>query len=401
MNWKRTLLFSILILLAGGAVTFFIFTTEPTAVRSAATKETAMLVDVTGVERGAFQPTIEAMGTVVPSQEIILSPRVSGEITGRSDHFIPGGFVQKGDTLLQIDPSDYRYALQQRKSELQQALSDLYIEMGRQQVAKKEIEVIGDTLTEDNKALVLRQPQLNAVQARVESARAAVGRAELDLQRTTLTAPFDAHILNRNVNIGSHVAPGDNLGRLVGIDSYWIEATVPVSKLSRLTFPESHRQRGSRVVIRNRTAWEPGKYREGYLYKLVGALEDQTRMARVLISVPDPLTYRSDDSELPPLMIGAFVEVSIRAKELENVIRLSRDLIRKDDTVWIMENGVLNIRDVSIAFRDAQYAYITGGLNENDRVVTTNLATVVDGAPLRLSASEDTVPQDSLAASVQ
>ena len=132
MDWKKTLLISLIILLAGATLTILIFFTEPTASRSGATKETAMLVDVTEAPKGTYQPTIKVMGTVVPSQDITLSPRVSGEIINRSDKFVPGGYVQKGEQLLQIDPADYENDLLQRKSELQQAISDLNIEMGRQ-----------------------------------------------------------------------------------------------------------------------------------------------------------------------------------------------------------------------------------------------------------------------------
>jgi hypothetical protein len=96
-------------------------------------------------------------------------------------------------------------------------------------------------------------------------------------------------------------------------------------------------------------------------------------------------------------MIGAFMETSIQAKEISDVIRLNRDYVRKNETVWVMEEGKLRIRDVEIVLTDAEYAYISSGLNEDDQVVTTNLTTVVDGAPLRLEASDTTSSQDSLA----
>lgn len=396
MNWKKTLLICFIILLMGGAATTLIFSTEPTATRAGATQETAMLVDVIEVQRGTFHPAVEAMGTIEPSQDIILSPRVGGEIVERSQAFTPGGYVQKGEILLQIDPADYKNTLQQRQSELHQAMADLKIEMGLQEAAQKEYHLYGDTLSEENEALILREPQLDAVQSRVESARAAVGQAELDLQRTTIKAPFNAHILTRNVNIGSQVAPGDDLGRLVGLDTFWVEATVPLSKLRRLTFPGAGEAQGSEVRIRNRTAWEEGEYRQGHLYRLVGALENQTRMARVMISVPDPYAYRTDNPDAPALMIGSFVEVNIRGEELTDIIRLNRDYIRKDETVWVMEDGRLRIRDVDIVFRDARFAYITRGLDEQDQVVTTNLTTVVDGARLRLEGSDGEPEQDTL-----
>lgn len=402
MNKKKTLLICLIILIAGGVITAIIFSTEPTASRAGATKETAMLVDVIEVERGSFHPTIEAMGTVQPSQDITLSPRVSGEIIDLSDAFTPGGFVEKGEVLLRIDPSDYKNTLLQRKSELRQALADLNIEMGRQDVARRDYQLIGDSLASKNKSLVLREPQLDAVRSQVESARAAVRQAELDLRRTTIRAPFDAHILNRNANVGSQVAPGNNLGRLVGLDVYWVVATVPLSNLRWLTFPDDNNEKGSKVRVRNRTAWLEGEYRTGYLYRLVGALEDQTRMARVLVSVPDPMAYRTDSANVPRLMIGAFVEANITANELTDVIRLNRDYIRKDGTVWVMKEGKLRIRKPDIIFRDAKYAYVSSGLRGQDKVVTTNLSTVTDGSRLRLERPDSSsVQEDTLSATAQ
>lgn len=294
--------------------------------------------------------------------------------------------MQEGTTLLQIDPSDYKNALQQRKSELRQAEADLKLEMGRQNVARQDYQLLEDSLSRENRALVLREPQLNAARSQVESARAAVDQAELNLRRTSIRAPFDAHIVSRSVNVGSQVAPGDELGRLVGFDEYWVEATVPVSKLPWLRFPNGN-GRGSTVHIVNRTAWDDGVSREGYLYRLVGALEDETRMARVLISVPDP-HGRAEDTTGPRLILGSYVEVLMDGKVLNDVVRLNRDYVRDDETVWVMADRTLEIRDVDVAVRDAKYAYIRSGLEDGDRVVTTNLSTVSDGAPLRLRGSE-------------
>ena len=388
MNWKKTLLICLIIFLTAGAATTLIFSTEPTATRSGATQQTAMLVDVIEVQKATHQPTIKAMGTVVPAQDVMLSPRVSGEIISLSKSFTPGGYVEKGETLLQIDPRDYENALEQRKSELEQIKSDLTIEMGLQQAAEKGYQTYGDTLSEENQERILRKPQLAAVQARLKSAEAAVEQAKLDLERTTVKAPFDAHILSRSVNIGSQVTAGTTLGRLVGLEEYWVEATVPLSKLRWLTFPDSNDEQGSPVTIRNRTAWDQDQHRTGYLHRQVGALEDQTRLARVLITVPDPHARSTELDDLPPLIVGSFVEASIKAEALTDVVRLSRSYIRQDDTVWVMEDGKLAVRDVNIRFQDADYAYITEGLNDGDRVVTTNLSTTTEGSPLRLEGSE-------------
>lgn len=384
MSRTLTLVLCVAILAVGAGVTVLIFRTEPTAQREGATKQTAMLVDVTSVERGTFRPTIRAMGTVVAARDVTLAARVDGQVLAIAETFTPGGFVREGELLVRLDPADHETALRQRRSELQQARADLAIEEGRRDVAIKDYELLGRELPADQRDLVLRGPQIESTRARVEHARAAVRQAELHLERTQVRAPFDAHVLRRDVDVGSQVDPGEPLARLVGLDEYWVEATVPLSELRWLSF-RADDGAGSRVIVRSPTAWGAEAHRVGRLDRLVGALEDGTRMARVIVSVPDPLARTGDDA--PVLMIGAFVEVSMKGEPLEDVVRVDRDLVRKDDTVWVMEDGMLRIRDITITLRDAQAAYVSSGLDGDERIVTTSLATVRDGAELRLSGS--------------
>lgn len=393
MSRTKTLLIVGAVLVAAAVLVAVILLTEPTAERSGAVRESAMLVEVTGVERGTFRPEIRATGTVLPSQEVIVSPRVAGEVVRQAGGFTPGGTVRRGEVLLQIDPADYRNALEQRRSELRQAQSDLAVEEGRQNVARQDFELLGEEVAEANRDLVLRRPQLEAAEARVASARAAVEQAELALQRTTIRAPFDAHVLRRGATVGSQVAPGDDLGHLVATDAYWVETTVPVSVLQWIDLPENA-SGGADVRLRNRTAWDEGVYRRGQLYRLVGALEEDTRMARVLVRVPDP--RGTGTTGAPPLILGSFVETLIEGRPLSDVVRLDRDHVRDDDTAWVMERDTLRIRDLRIVMRDAEHAYVRGGLAPGDRVVTTNLSTVVDGAPLRLE--DDRAATDASAA---
>lgn len=388
MSKRKTVIISIVILLASAVITFILFMTEPQAEREGATKKTAMLVDVERVHRGNFTPTVVATGSVQAARDIILSPQVGGQVVRISENFIPGSFVRKGEVLLQIDPADYRNTLLLRKSDLELAKSNLSIEMGRQDVARKDFELIGQELSAENKALVLREPQLESAKANVEAAEAAVNQAELNLQRTTIRAPFDAHVISRNTNVGAQVAPGTQIGRLVGMDEYWVVANVPMGKVNWLTFGDDHSKDASTVKIYSNN-WSEGHYREGKLFRLVGALDAETRLARVLISVADPLVRKASMDTLPPLMIGAFVESHIQARAIEDVVRLNRDYLRQGGTVWVMEDNQLQIRNVEIVFQDPEYAYISNGLSDNDQVVTTDLSTVVEGSPLRTEGESE------------
>lgn len=389
LSLKVTLAVCALLLLLGAVALWLIFNTEPEVKREAAVRETAMLVEVTRADSGTFRPTIKAMGTVMPSREIMLAPRVSGEVVEIADSFVPGGTVRAGDLLVRVDDADYRTALLQRQSEVQQAIADLEIERGRQAKAKLDFNQLQKEIRPENKALVLREPQLRSAEAEVKLAQASEAQAQLELQRTTLEAPFDAQILARQINLGSQVNAGDVLARMVGLDTYWIETTVPLDKLRWLAFSDSNDERASSVKVSLRNAWAEGEERDGFLFRLVGELEDDTRMARVLVAVKDPLARLSGSEHLPHLMLGAFAECLIQGREIDGAVRLKRDYIRADDTVWVMRDDRLAIQPVDILFQDSEFAYITKGLSDRDPVVTTSLATVREGARLRLAPSSD------------
>jgi hypothetical protein len=113
---------------------------------------------------------------------------------------------------------------------------------------------------------------------------------------------------------------------------------------------------------------------------MIGSLDQQTRLARVLITVSDPLARNLD---APPLILNTLIETVIEARPLEDVVRLQRDYVREEDTVWVMKDGKLEIRQTEVVFRDADYAYIRSGLESGDEVVLTTLATVAEGIGLR------------------
>lgn len=402
-RWLRilgTTITCLAILGASAAAVVVINKTEPTAQQINATRKSSALVDTITAERGTYSPQLVVLGTVEPAQDITLGPRISGQVVELSPEFIPGGMVSKGDLLLRIDPSDFENAISISNSELLQKEALWEIEQARQRLAVKELEMLEDTIDATNRGLVLREPQIASIKAEMAAAKASLERAQLDLDRTEVTAPFDAQILTQSVNIGSQVRPGDELARLIGVDEYWIMAAVPIRTLRWIQFPKTNDDgtstEGSKVILRNTDAWGPDAQREGRVARLIGTLDQQTRLARVLITVADPLGRESD---APPLILDTLIETQIEGKEINDVIRMPRDYVRDQDTVWVMKEEQLEIRETQVVFRDAEYAYIREGIEEGEDIVTTTLATVADGVGLRKITddeveSEETVDSD-------
>lgn len=389
LHYVVSALVCLLILGAAVGALYWIYSSEPTAQREGATRKSAALVDTLVVERGTYEPDLVVLGNVQPSREIQLSPLVGGEIIKVDPSFEPGGIVAKNQPLLEIDSEDYRNVITLRESELKQAQAELAIEEGRQAVARKELDALGLEITPANRALVLREPQIDSIKARIASAQSMLDQATLDLKRTSLIAPFDAQIMSRLANLGSQVEPGQSVARLVGIDTYWVIASVPLRQLKFITFEEA-KKAGSTVEIRLKSVWGPGELRTGVVTRLIGELDPQARLAQVLITVGNPLALQNDD---PPLILDSIVQARIKTKPLEAVVRLPREHLRQNNTVWVFDEGKLAIRKVQIAFGNADYVYVSEGLSDDDEIVITALATVSEGRPLRRSTDQDDAEQ--------
>ncbi|NQU10294.1 efflux RND transporter periplasmic adaptor subunit [bacterium] len=379
----------LLVLGAGALLAIGLIQTAPHTKRQPPARQ-ARLVEVRPVRIGPQRTVVYAMGTVQAAREVAIHPRVSGEIVGVNPEFVPGGRFAEGTTLLQIDPTDYELAVRQRASDVAQAESDLALERGQQSVAQREYELLGETVAPEDAALVLREPQLAKVQATLQAAQAALDQAKLDLARTTVTAPFNAIVRARAVNVGMQVTPTMALATLTGTDEYWVEVAVPVDQLRWIRIPASAAEAGSTVGVYNATAWGPDAHRDGQVVRLLGDLEPDGRMARLLVAVADPLAIQPAHAGQPALLLNDYVRVEIDGLELPEVAEVDRPLVREGDTVWVMNaQDQLEIRPVEILFRGRDTLLIRDNLRDGERLVVTDLAAPVAGMPLR---TQDAAP---------
>jgi RND family efflux transporter MFP subunit len=383
------------VLAVGLALSLWLMETSPQA-RAKPRTRNAALVEVRPVEFAPRKTVVSAMGTVKPSREVILRPQVSGEIIELAGNFLPGGHFRKGETLLRIDPADYRLAVRQLASEVARAESELRIEQGNQLVAQKEYELLGETVSEEERSLMLRRPQLDNLRAVLEAARARLEQARLNLSRTEIAAPFNAVVQSREINIGTRVGESSNLATLICTDAYWVEVSVPVSQLRWIRIPRSNNEKGSQVRIYDRAAWGDGAFRRGEVIRLAASLEEQGRMARLLVEVPDPLALLPENASAPKMLVDAYVRVEIEGREISSAAALDREVIRDGDTLWIMDgDNRLDVRTIEIAFRGPEQVLVTGGVEDGERLVVSPLPAPAPGMALRLAEgpSEGDAPE--------
>jgi RND family efflux transporter MFP subunit len=394
-----TLIFKVLlpviIILTGIAAASYLKKTAPKSQRRPPVT-LAPVVQVKELFPGNHLSMINAMGTIIPARNVELKSRVSGEIIDIHPEFIEGGFLKVGTKILQIDRVDYELALIQKEKALADAIYEYKLELGRQEVARREWELLG--LGKDASAreieLALRKPHLEKAQAAITSAEAEVKKAQLDLSRTQIITPFNAIVRARHVNLGSQVTVQQTLADLVGTDTYWIQASIPVEHLSWVRVPQKQGDPGSTAHILYARRFE----REGKVIRLMGDLSEEGRMARILIEVNDPLGLEGKFDGHPPLLIGDYVHVRIEGNILENVYKIPRTALRDNAFIWVMnENSNLEIKEIQPIWKEVDTVIIGGGIKPGERLVITDLSAPVEGMPLQLETSKTTFTEPTKA----
>jgi RND family efflux transporter MFP subunit len=363
-------------------------THQPRAER-AAPKNSAPLVEIIKPKIISHPTTISAMGNVMAAQSVNLTPRISGMVTWISPNFIEGGILKKDEALVELDPTDYKLAIVQSQSDLAKARYNLKLEQGQQVIVRREYQLLGAELNGQEQELVLRKPHLSAAKAALAAAEALLKQAELNLERTRPVAPFNAIITTRNANVGawmSAFSTGTPLAKLVGTDSFWINVSIPVDRLSWLKIPGINSQAGSAAKISYEAAWGKGVYRPGVVKRLQAELEPEGRMAKLIIEVDDPLCQKVANKHLPPLMLGTYVRVEIDGITLEDVIKLPETTLHDDRQLWLMTGEqTLDIRTVRPLWTEQGGIYLDRTqLPENASVITSDLAAPVQGMRVRL-----------------
>jgi RND family efflux transporter MFP subunit len=372
-------IFPIIVILLAGAGAWAIVKSAPKAKK----RQPAVIrptVEILKLNRETHQVWVPVMGTVDAAQEINLKARVSGEVISISRSFVPGGFFKKGERIITISPEDYQLALSQVQAEVATAEYELKLEQGYQNVSAREWNLLKGSgkLQEGDSDLALRKPHLEKAKAGLRSARAKLRKAELDLARTRITAPFAAMVEEKSVDIGASISTSDSLATLVGTDEFWIKASVSVDRLAWIDVPVGNQSQGASVRIAM-----GGTEREGRVIRLLPSLESEGRMARLLITVSDPLNLNGV-AGVKPLLLGSYVSMQVDGGSLGNVFSIPRSALHDNNQVWLLNTeNKLEIRMVEPVWRDATTVLFEEGFKEGERLITSDIAAPLQGMDLQ------------------
>lgn len=379
--------FALIILLAVGlAAGLYVFkprTKRVRPVRPVPLVETARLVPS---DERVF---VEAQGTVIPARRISLQSEVEGRIVHQSPELMPGGLFEKGQVILRVDARDYDFRVSESRAGLEEALFELEVEKGRQVIARREWELLEEQFSKQDsgkggKGLALREPHLKRIRARLEGARSRLKAAELNRERTTLRAPFNSMVIEEFVDEGQLAGRQMPVATLVGTDRFWIQVSVSVSVLDRISVHSGGA--AAEIIVQptggGRTA------RRGRVLKLLGDLDPKGRMARVIIELEDPLNLKKGapgaDDPGGPVLLGSYVTAKIDAGSLEGVYAVPRRALREGDVLWVLDReGKLGFRNALVLWRREGDVLVNADVLTGDRLILSRLQTPLPGMKLK------------------
>lgn len=342
-------------------------------------------------------------GTVRPTAEIDIAAEVSGKVVWVDPAFQSGGQVREGQVLFRIDDVDYRSAVEKARANV--ALQRVEVLKAREeaQVARKQYEQFKERQAESGAAseaspLALWQPQLEAAEAALARDAATLAETELNLARTAVKAPFSGVVRTESVDVGQFVAAGRGVARLYASDA--VEVVVPLPDSDAALIPglwdlragDGNRQVAVHVLADyggRRYVWD------GYVDRVEGVLDEQTRTLDVIVRVPEPYGSgvpeaggREDGDEDPgaggpPLLVGKFVDVELDGVAPDAWFRIRRPALRPDNEVWAVRDGKVTIVPVTVLQRADDDVYVTGSLEPGQALVVGGLQIATEGMEVR------------------
>jgi RND family efflux transporter MFP subunit len=395
MNISRKVLVP-LIIVALGAIGLTLLSSLKRPAEQKVKIDKTPVVDVYTVEVQPYQLTIESQGVSEPLSRTQLIANVSGIVLSYNTAFNAGGMVTQGDVLVEIEKLDYLSALKTAAANLARAKAGYAEEQARAKIAADEWARQGRSKTAP--VLGLRKPQLAREKANVLSAEAAVDSAKRNLKRTTIVAPYNAIVGQRNIDIGQLVAVNSSLGEIMATDIAEIRLPISLEDYSRLNVDNNQKNTVApekRVMLRA----QMGEFTHtwpGTIVRDEGVINTNNRLLYLVARVADPYGVNNDPDDVnskrtAPLRFGSFLQAQIQGPIIEGVSKIPKSSLVRDESLFVINSDSELVKTaVSIVGEEGQYVYVSSALASGDQVLNTPILQAIPGMKVKTTPNVET-----------
>jgi multidrug efflux pump subunit AcrA (membrane-fusion protein) len=334
------------------------------------------IVDAAIVHLKPVPSQIIGYGRLSSAQPVLVFSEVPGILERGDVPFQPAQSFNKGDLVLKIDDRQIRLDLNSSKSDFLNALASVLPEIKVD--FPDEFPTWQDyfNLCElDKKLPPLPDAANNKIKLflsrfNVYKLYFQVSDFEIRLEKHFFYAPFNGSIVSTDLRVGSNARAGTRLGEIINLDDLEVEVPVPVQDIQWIDRSKPVKFTSSEIS---------GEW-TGKITRIGRNIDERTQSVQVFMKV--------DRSASTNLYNGIFLKSQIPGKLISNGFRVSPNALYNQENVYLIKNGRLDYREVSVARKETETIIINGGVQNGDTIVVELMQGVVGGMPVEMRDNE-------------
>jgi RND family efflux transporter MFP subunit len=372
-------------------------------------------VEIITAKRGNVLTHLTGYGTVRGKREVLITPEVGGKIVSINPHFESGKIVRKGETLFAIDTSTIKVRIDQINGEISRLQAQIQTINQEAENIRRNLEIAADNVklaekeVKKNETLILKMMiseraldnsrqkylgeknskinyenqlamiplKIKELDAGIAIRKAELADSQLKLEKSEVKTAFTGLIYEKNVEISQVVQAGQSAGMLIDVSVLEIPVDLNEENVGHFNF-ENFKKPGKYPCT---VYWDAQKNNSAQWRGYISRIEkiDQTsRTIRVVVEVA-----KSQSSSDIFLAKGMFCRVILPGKRYQDTIAIPASALRTNDTVYILEEGKLQIEKVNILQRMDEEVVVGSGISDGDKVIISALENPVIGMELK------------------
>jgi len=371
---------------------------------------------------------VEAFGTVIPRKKVNLAAEVGGRIDYIHPGLREGAAIGAEDLLIRIDQRAFILDRNAAQAGVKQARADINrltreianysadVELARQNVVltRKEwdrVKRLGENqfasktnvdraeqqylsariqLQSAENRLALTPPMMAQLKAALALAENNLAKARLVLAKSEIRSGFNGYVLTRQAEIGEFVSPGQTLGTLYEKGELDVDVRIPFEELiwMKPLFDKGQLPK-VRVAIAN---LDGGETWNAWVARIKANIDEKTRTLPITVEIGGRNGQAQAAFDTDPFMVlkpGTFVRCTILGETHENIFEIPRYLLHRENRLYLVREKKLAIQTVTVLRKYEDKVFISGGLSDGDRIVSSPLPAAVDGMALTVKAEEE------------
>lgn len=308
-------------------------------------QERKLPVEVAVAKNGTISSSLITTASLEPDRQVTLIAETNGTV----DRLLveEGNGVREGQLLAVLSEREKAVKLEQAK---------IRVENAKQELERKDASF---------KARIISESEYDKAKYEMEVAIAEQNAAQVELDRTTIRAPFSGIITERFIEKGQNINPEDKLFTLADVNPLEAKVYLPEKEIFGVKTGQS--------VQMALNSQKNVKF-EGTVRQINPAVDPKTGTVKVTVEI------NKVPQEVRP---GSFVDVKMVTRKHDNALLIPKKALLEEAGerfVYVIENNKATRRVVTIGFTDDVNAEILSGVSEAENVVIAGQGSLRDGS---------------------